>query len=100
MRIYNKFGRAGTENLQITAMINDRSWGVNIEVDELLQMTRDHLRKSHPGKRIEILNISTKVGWDYGKEKEVDEARLSDLVCQSVVQQRQGAGQMAPGDDC
>ena len=59
VRIYNK-ARQGTENLQITALINNRSWGVELEKDELLQMARDYLRKLHPGTRIEILNISTK----------------------------------------
>ena len=60
MRIYNRHRRDGTENLQITAMINNRCWGVKLEIDEILVMVSRHLRESHPGTRIEILNISTK----------------------------------------
>ena len=59
VRIYNKF-RAGTENLQITALINDRSWGVKLETEEILEMATVYLKKLHPGKTIDILNISTK----------------------------------------
>ena len=59
MRIYNKF-RKGTENLQITCLLNDRCWGVKLETEEILEMTTAYLKKLHPGKTIDVLNISTK----------------------------------------
>jgi len=58
--IYKKYGKKGTENLNINCLINQRSWGIKLEEDEIVAMAEDYVSQFHPNKTIEILRISTK----------------------------------------
>ena len=59
MYLYRKAGRRGTDNLHITALINDRIYGLPLGKEELLEIAESYVRQVHNGK-VEIIAISTK----------------------------------------
>ena len=61
MYLYRKAGKRGTNNLNITAIINGLVYGFQLKEQELLDMAESYIRRNYNG-TIEIIAISTKEG--------------------------------------
>jgi hypothetical protein len=59
MYLYRKVGKKGTNNLNITAIINGLVYGFQLKEQELLDLAEDYVRQNHNG-TVEIIAISTK----------------------------------------